>query len=129
MKVAILTSGGDAPGMNAAVRAAARTAFSMGLEPMKVEGGYKGLIAGNISPIDRRGLGGILQRGGTVLGTQRSAEFATEEGQRRTAHRLEAATEDVPDGERARRATRVASPPGFIHSLLLRFTLDVPKIT
>lgn len=75
--------------MNAAVRAAARTAFSMDLEPMKVEGGYKGLLAGNISPIDRRGLGGILQRGGTVLGTQRSAEFATEEGQRRAVRRLE----------------------------------------
>ena len=58
MKLAILTSGGDAPGMNAAVRTAARTAFSMDLEPMKVEGGYKGLLAGNISSIDRRSLTG-----------------------------------------------------------------------
>lgn len=88
MKIATLTSGGDAPGMNAAVRTAARTAFSMGLEPMKVEGGYKGLLVGSIFPIDPRPLGGILQRGRTVLGTQRYAEFVTEKGQRRSARRL-----------------------------------------
>jgi 6-phosphofructokinase 1 len=83
VKVAILTSGGDAPGMNAAVRAVARTAFSMGWQPMKVESGYKGLLEGRISPVDRRRLGGIIGRGGTVLGTQRSKEFQSPEGQQR----------------------------------------------
>lgn len=85
MKIAILTSGGDAPGMNSAIRASARAAFSMGLEPMKVQGGYRGLLEGDLSPVDRDALGGILHRGGTVLGTQRSREFTTEEGQRRAA--------------------------------------------
>ena len=67
MKLAVLTSGGDAPGMNAAVRSVARTAFSLGWQPMKVESGYKGLLEGRISPIDRRKLGGIIGRGGTLL--------------------------------------------------------------
>ncbi len=88
MKVAVLTSGGDAPGMNAAVRAVARTAFSMGWQPVKVESGYKGLLEGRISPIDRRKLGGIIGRGGTVLGTQRSGEFESPEGQERAARNL-----------------------------------------
>jgi 6-phosphofructokinase 1 len=88
MKIAVLTSGGDAPGMNAAVRAVARTAFSLGWQPMKVESGYKGLLEGRISPIDRRKLGGIIGRGGTLLGTQRSKEFQTSEGQQAAAQRL-----------------------------------------
>src|SRR5947209_19689464 len=74
--------------MNAAVRAVARTAFSHGWEVMKVGGGYQGLLEGDISPIDRRKLGGIIHRGGTVLGTQRSPEFMTAEGQRQAAQRL-----------------------------------------
>lgn len=89
MRMGILTSGGDAPGMNAAVRAAARTAFSLGWTPMKVEAGYKGLLEGRISAVDRGTLGGILQRGGTVLGTQRSEEFTTEEGRRRAVQKLQ----------------------------------------
>jgi 6-phosphofructokinase 1 len=91
VKVAVLTSGGDAPGMNAAVRAVARTAFSMGCQVMKVESGYKGLLEGDISPIDRRRLGGIIGRGGTVLGTERSKEFQTPEGQQAAVCRLEEA--------------------------------------
>jgi 6-phosphofructokinase 1 len=81
--------------MNAAVRAVARMAFSQGWEVMKVEAGYRGLLEGRISPIDRRKLGGIIHRGGTVLGTERSAEFTTPEGQRRAAQRL---TEAGVDG-------------------------------
>ncbi len=91
MRIAILTSGGDAPGMNAAVRAAARTAFSMSWQVMKVESGYKGLLEGHISPIDRRRLGGIIRRGGTVLGTERTKEFQTPEGQQAAVRRLEKA--------------------------------------
>ena len=88
MKIALITSGGDAPGMNAAVRAVARTAFSQGWEVMKVGDGYQGLLEGDISPVDRRKLGGIIHRGGTVLGTQRAPEFMSAEGQRQAAQRL-----------------------------------------
>ncbi|MGH3145886.1 MAG: 6-phosphofructokinase, partial [Rubrobacter sp.] len=88
MRIAVLTSGGDAPGMNAAVRAVARTAFFRGWEVMGVWAGYKGLLEGRIYPMDRRRLGGIIHRGGTVLGTERSQEFTTPEGQRRAAGKL-----------------------------------------
>jgi 6-phosphofructokinase 1 len=87
VKIAIVTTEGDAPGMNAAVRAVARTAFSQGWEVMKVGIGYRGLLEGDISPLDRRKLGGIIHRGGTVLGTRRSPEFMTPKGsnKRRTS--------------------------------------------
>lgn len=74
--------------MNAAVRAVARTAFFRGWEVMGIWAGYTGLLDGRIYPMDRRRLGGILNRGGTVLGTERSEEFATSEGQRRAAGKL-----------------------------------------
>ncbi len=80
--------GGDAPGMNAAVRAVARTAFFRGWELMGMWAGYRGLLEGGIYPMDRRRLGGIIHSGGTVLGTERSAEFATSEGRGRAAGRL-----------------------------------------
>jgi 6-phosphofructokinase 1 len=95
MRVAILTSGGDAPGMNAAVRAVARTSFFLGWEVTRVEAGYKGLLEGQIGPMDRRRLGGIVQRGGTMLGTQRSKEFQTPEGRERAIRRLEEAQIDA----------------------------------
>lgn len=94
LRIAVLTSGGDAPGMNAAVRAVARTAFFQGWEIMGVSAGYRGLLEGRIYPMDRRRLGGIIHRGGTVLGTERSAEFATPEGQRKAAGKLEEAEID-----------------------------------
>ncbi len=74
-RIAILTSGGDAPGMNAAVRAAARAAIAQGWETYGVRNGYAGLIADNIAPLLARDVGGIIQRGGTVLGSARCAEF------------------------------------------------------
>lgn len=79
-RVAILTSGGDAPGMNAAVRAATRAALAQGWEMVGVRNGYAGLIADTMEPLHARDVGGIIQRGGTVLGSARSAEFATEAG-------------------------------------------------
>ncbi len=91
MKIAVLTSGGDAPGMNAAVRAVARMAFGRRWEAVGVEAGYRGLLEGRIRPLENRGVGGILHRGGTVLGTARSKEFATPEGQERAVKRLEEA--------------------------------------
>jgi 6-phosphofructokinase 1 len=80
--------------MNAAVRAVARTAFFRGWDVMGVWAGYRGLLEGRIYPMDRRRLGGIIHRGGTVLGTERSQEFATPEGQRRAAGKLAEAEVD-----------------------------------
>jgi 6-phosphofructokinase 1 len=88
LKIALLTSGGDAPGMNAAVRAVARTAFARQWEAVGIEAGYKGLLEGQFQPLNNRMVGGILQRGGTVLGTARSTQFATPEGQELAARRL-----------------------------------------
>ncbi len=80
-KIAVLTSGGDAPGMNAAIRAVVRTGISKGWEVYGVRNGYEGLIDGKIIPLGARDVGGILQRGGTMLGSARSLEFKTKPGQ------------------------------------------------
>lgn len=79
-RVAVLTSGGDAPGMNAAVRAAARVGAELGLDMMGVEDGYAGLLDGRFTPLSIRTLDEASRRGGTVLGTARSKVFATPEG-------------------------------------------------
>jgi 6-phosphofructokinase 1 len=79
-RVAVLTSGGDAPGMNAAVRAAARVGAEMGLDMIGVEDGYAGLLDGRFTPLSIRTLDEASRRGGTVLGTARSKVFATPEG-------------------------------------------------
>jgi 6-phosphofructokinase 1 len=91
LRIAVLTSGGDAPGMNAAVRAVARTGFARRWEVMGIEAGYRGLLEGRIQPLGNRTVGGILHRGGTVLGTARSTEFATPEGQEHAVRQLEEA--------------------------------------
>ena len=80
-RVAVLTSGGDAPGMNAAIRAVVRTGLDKGWEVFGVRHGYAGSIAQDIVPLTQRDVGGILQRGGTILGSARSQEFRTQEGQ------------------------------------------------
>lgn len=87
-RIAVLTSGGDAPGMNAAIRAVVRTGLDMGFEVFGVSRGYHGLIAGDFAPLGARDVGGIIQRGGTVLGSARSPEFKTEEGRREAIRRL-----------------------------------------
>lgn len=91
MRIAVLTSGGDAPGMNGVVRAVARTGFSVGGEVLGVTGGFQGLIAGRFQPLSDRGVGGILHRGGTILGTARAPEFETPEGQAAAAGALDRA--------------------------------------
>jgi 6-phosphofructokinase 1 len=83
-RIAVLTSGGDAPGMNAAIRAVARTGVASGLEVFGVNHGYQGLIADDMSSLTRRDVGGIMQLGGTVLGSARCPEFETIPG-RQTA--------------------------------------------
>ena len=79
-KIGILTSGGDAPGMNAAVRAVTRHAIENGLEVMAIYEGYKGLIEGNVRPFGMRDVSNIINHGGTILYSARSSEFKTEEG-------------------------------------------------
>ena len=74
-KVAILTSGGDAPGMNACLRAAVRTALNKDIEPYVVYDGYKGLVEGKILQVHRRFVSEVLNRGGTIIGTARLDEF------------------------------------------------------
>jgi 6-phosphofructokinase 1 len=74
-KVAILTSGGDAPGMNACIRAAVRAALNKGIEPYVVYDGYKGLVEGKILQVHRRFVSEVLNRGGTIIGTARLDEF------------------------------------------------------
>ncbi len=80
-RIAVLTSGGDAPGMNAAIRAVVRTGVVNNLEVFGVRNGYEGLINDIFLPLGTRDVGGILQRGGTILGSARSQEFMTEKGQ------------------------------------------------
>lgn len=85
-KIAVLTSGGDAPGMNAAVRAVVRTALGKGVEVYGVYRGYNGLIQGNLVPMNLRSVSDIIHRGGTALYTARSPEFCTEEGMQKAVN-------------------------------------------
>ncbi|WP_094547779.1 6-phosphofructokinase [Petroclostridium xylanilyticum] len=78
--IGVLTSGGDAPGMNAAIRAVVRAGIHYGLKVMGIRKGYNGLINGDIFEMNLRSVSDILHRGGTILQTARSAEFATEAG-------------------------------------------------
>lgn len=79
-RIAVLTSGGDAPGMNAAIRAVVRTGLDQKCEVYGVRQGYRGLIDNNLTPLGARDVGGIIQQGGTFLGSARCPEFHTVEG-------------------------------------------------
>ncbi|MDR2474265.1 MAG: 6-phosphofructokinase [Bacteroidales bacterium] len=83
--IGVLTSGGDAPGMNAAIRAVTRAAIYNGVEVKGIYRGYKGLISNEIVPFKTQNVSNIIQQGGTILKTARSQEFQTEEG-RKTAY-------------------------------------------
>ncbi len=80
-RIAVLTSGGDAPGMNAAVRSVVRLALSRGIAVTGVRHGYQGLMAGDFVAMDSAAVGGIIEEGGTILRTARSEIFATDAGQ------------------------------------------------
>lgn len=82
-RIAVLTSGGDAPGMNAAIRAVARVGIEKGSEVLGVRNGYAGLITGNLICLGARDVSGIIQKGGTILGSARCPEFETDEGRRK----------------------------------------------
>ncbi len=94
-KIAVLTSGGDAPGMNAAIRAVVRTALSKGVECLGVYRGYNGLINGDLVEMNLRSVSDIIHRGGTMLYTARSPEFCTEAGMQKA---VETCRENNIDG-------------------------------
>jgi len=79
-RIGVLTSGGDAPGMNAAIRAVVRAGLAQGWEVWGIRRGYAGLLAGEARPLGARDVGGIIQLGGTILGSARCPEFKTPEG-------------------------------------------------
>ena len=81
-RIAVLTSGGDVPGMNAAIRSVVRTGVERDWLVFGVKHGYAGLIGDDMTILGRRDVGGIIGQGGTMLGSARSAEFRTEEGRR-----------------------------------------------
>ena len=89
-RIGVLTSGGDAPGMNACIRAVVRASLSHGLEVYGIRQGFAGLIANEVEPIDRRTVANIIHTGGTILGTSRSEEFKTQESRARAIRILKA---------------------------------------
>jgi len=84
-RIGVLTSGGDAPGMNACVRSVVRAALHHGLEVYGIRRGWHGLIQGDVQKLDEKSVTRIINRGGTILYTARSKEFMSEEGQRKAA--------------------------------------------
>ena len=89
-KIGVLTSGGDAPGMNSAVRAVTRTCLSHGIEVFGIYDGYAGLHAGNVEKLDRYSVSDVINRGGTFLGSARFPEFKEEKVRKETIKVLEA---------------------------------------
>src|SRR5258707_8920070 len=87
-RIAVMTSGGDAPGMNPAIRAVVRSALSLDMEVYGIRQAYAGLLNGDFERLSNREVSGILQRGGTILQTARNDDFKTEDGQRRGLRRL-----------------------------------------
>jgi len=87
-RIAVLTSGGDSPGMNAAIRAVVRTGISEGMEVIGIRRGYQGLVEGNFILMDTGSVSGIINQGGTVLHSARSLEFKTTEGFARAVDNL-----------------------------------------
>ena len=115
-RIAVLTSGGDAPGMNAAVRAVVRTTLFNGKECFGVRRGYEGLIDGDFILLDRAAVGGIIHRGGTILRTARSPRFKELEGRRQAIEKMkEAGIEGlvVIGGDGSYRGAKALDEMGF----------------
>ncbi|MCE1254859.1 MAG: ATP-dependent 6-phosphofructokinase, partial [Anaerolineae bacterium] len=93
--IGVLTSGGDAPGMNPCIRAVVRTAASKNIKVIGIDSGYEGLIHGDFHVMGPRDVGGILQRGGTILKTARSEDFRTPHGQREAIRQMNNAGMDA----------------------------------
>lgn len=125
-KIGVLTSGGDSPGMNAAIRAIVRCGIEKDMEVYGIHRGYEGLIEGEIEQMDRSSVGDILQRGGTILKTARSERFKTEEGQKRALSMLDTFGIEglvVIGGDGSMRGARVLSKHG-IPVMALPGTID-----
>jgi 6-phosphofructokinase 1 len=88
-RIAVLTSGGDAPGMNAAIRAVVRTGLDRGWQVFGIQHGYVGLVNDNKMALEARNVGGIIHQGGTMLGSSRCPEFETEEGRLKALRTLQ----------------------------------------
>jgi 6-phosphofructokinase 1 len=87
-RIGVLTGGGDAPGMNAAIRSIVRSAGAANIEVFGIQRGFEGLIYGNFEPLPSRAVANVIQRGGTILETSRSPQFLTESGRARAAENL-----------------------------------------
>jgi 6-phosphofructokinase 1 len=115
-RIAVLTSGGDAAGMNAAIRAVVRTGIDSGFEVYGVRCGYAGLIKGDFISLGVREVGGIIQLGGTMLGSGRCEDFKTESGQTQALKNLDANDIDalvVIGGDGSQAGANVLSKKGF----------------
>ncbi|PWW26099.1 6-phosphofructokinase [Cytobacillus oceanisediminis] len=115
-RIGVLTSGGDSPGMNAAVRAVVRKAIYHNIEVYGVYGGYSGLMTGNIKKLDLGSVGDIIHRGGTVLHSARSEEFKTKEGQQKGIEQMNKHGIDglvVIGGDGSYRGARALTEQGF----------------
>ncbi len=126
-RIAVLTSGGDAPGMNAAVRAVVRAADAAGIVSYGVRNGYAGLIEGRLEPMDARAVSGILHLGGTTLGTARSPRFRTTEGRAEALKHLDLAGVDglvVLGGDGSFRGADALSREGSVTVVGIPGTID-----
>lgn len=115
-RIAVLTSGGDAPGMNAAIRAVVRSGHYHGLEVYGVVSGYAGLIEGNLKKLTLRSVGDIIHRGGTILYSARCEEFKTEEGRKKAVEQLKKKKIDglvVIGGDGSFRGAKALTSLGF----------------
>ena len=126
-RIGLLTSGGDAPGMNAAIRAVVRTAIYFGLEVFGIERGYAGLMEDDVIPMEMRSVSDIVQRGGTMLRTARCLEMLTKEGQQKAVetlsrHGIEGLV--VIGGDGSFRAAKVLSEDYGVPTIGIPGTID-----
>ncbi|MCR5719074.1 MAG: 6-phosphofructokinase [Lachnospiraceae bacterium] len=125
--IGVLTSGGDAPGMNAAIRAVVRTAIARGLKVKGIKKGFQGLLNDEVVDMERKDVSDIIQKGGTILGTARSSEFKTEEGQKAGAEICKKNKIDgivVIGGDGSYRGARALSKFG-VNTIALPGTIDL----
>ena len=116
LTIGVLTSGGDAPGMNACIRAVVRTGMANNARVLGVYNGFDGLMDGEYRPLGARDVGGILQRGGTILQTRRSKRFMEKSGQRDAIRKMNEAGMDaliVVGGEGSLRGAQVLHEQGI----------------